>query len=217
MELGRKAIVAVVAALSSVVMADCYTTNCTGADITGRRSCYLCCADKCVGNGELDCQESCDDKWTLVAAEYIPRDILEFVIGTKGDAQAQMDFLTDVQMWDWLVAIDGYDAKFHVAEIADWFFQNAADVRVARMAMVTLAWMMTEHDIGARAESLVEVVFVDGLESDDAKVRRSSLVSLCDIRAHRTNPAVRVQMVRVALQDPDASVREMAMKILAEY
>jgi len=199
--------------LVSPGMADCYTTNCTGSDITGRRSCYLCCAEHCVGDGELDCQESCDSAWILEVDNYFPIGLLNELMESRGDVEAQMSFFVDEDLWKMWTA--DKTVNIAVIELTDWLYTNAADIKVAKMALVTLSWLGSEHTLTPKGKQLVEDILVDALHSPEWNIRRSAILGIRDTRAYRHNLDIQREIVRMAAQDPNELVRETTRKVLS--
>ena len=199
-------------ALVSSGLADCYTTNCTGSDITSRRSCYLCCAEHCVGDGELDCQESCDSAWILEVDNYFPIGLLNELMESRGDVEAQMSFFVDQDLWDMWTAEGRADLP--VIELTDWLYTNAADIKVAKMALVTLSWLGSEHTLTPKGKQLIEDILVDALHSPEWNIRRSAILGIRDTRAYQHNLAIQRDIIRMAAQDPSEVVQETARKVL---
>lgn len=198
--------------LTSMSYADCYTTNCTGADITGRRGCYLCCAEHCVGDGELNCQESCDGAWIVQVGDFFPIGLLNELIATRGNLDAQMSFFMDQDLWDMWTADE--EINIAVIELTDWLYMNAADIKVQKMALVTLSWLGTDYPLSIQGKQLIQTIFHDGLHSLEWNVRVSALLGIRDTQGYVNNPTIQADIVRMAAEDPNATARSTAFKVL---
>lgn len=196
---------------------DIYVGNCdaTNADVKSRRSCYTCCNDQNGTSVETsNCQESCDSAWTRVAVDYFPRQFLDALLASRDDWRAQMTFLDDEDLWEWLTA-DG-EVDFRVIEMVDWLYQNAADETVARMAIVTLSWLRSEMDFTKQSIELSNVVMLDALDHENERIRRTALISLQESRAFESDPSIKIDMIRATIKDPDQKVRDTGLLLLVE-
>lgn len=200
---------------------DIYTGNCdaTNAAVKSKRTCYTCCNDQNGTSTETaNCQNSCDQVWKRTAPDWMPQDFIAYMFDTRNDWRAQLDILSDDQLWEWFVAGDGEDqpVPIFVVEIVDWLFANAADITVERMAIVQLSWLKADYGLSPDGDDLVNAVLMDALASEDLRVRRSALYGMQDTKAFVSNPAILVEMIRVTAQDPDQSVRDVGFQILAD-
>ncbi len=189
------------------------------ADVKNKRSCYTCCNDQ-NGNSvdAANSQESCDGVWAQTAPDWMPEEFLADLFASRDDWRAQLDILSDDRLWDRFVVGDGEDepVPMFVVEVVDWMFANAADVTVARMAIVQLAWLKTDFGLTPAGDELVETVLLDALSSEDFRVRRAALHGAQETKAFLSNPTLLVEMVRVTAEDPDQSVRDTGFRILAD-
>ncbi len=207
---------ALVAMCSAVLAGDIYTGNCdaTNTDVKSRRSCYTCCNDQNGTSTETsNCQDSCDGVWTRVAVDYFPPQFLDAILASRGDWRAQISFLNDEKLWEWFTADEQINIR--VIEMVDWLYQNAADDTVARMAIVTLSWLRAENQFTSEGVELSNLIMLDALEHESSRIRRGALISLQESQAFVGHPRIKVDMMRAAVMDPDQSVRDTGILLLA--
>lgn len=193
----------------------CYTTNCTGSDIRGRRGCYLCCAADCTGGTkETDCQEDCDGAWVRTVGDAIPRDLLNEIVASKHDAAAQHQILTDAGLWDWFV-VDGR-VGWEVVSIADFLLDNAANEANERLALVTLAWLAQEHQVDLIGREIVRDGLYASLYSQNAGVRAGAIIGLRESGFLLTDPALMIETIRIMASDPSDQVREIGIQVVSK-
>jgi hypothetical protein len=215
----KKLLTAALIASTTAFAADIYVGNCdaTNTAVKSRRSCYTCCNDQNGTSVETsNCQTSCDGTWARSAPIWMPLPLVGFITDSRGDWHAQLDLLSDEELWDWLAIADGDTVNPFVVEIADWFWQNAADETVARSAIVTLAWLQSDHALTVESQMVVEVAIVEALRSPSPQIRRGALIAVKETDALLNNPAIVREMIRITVEDKDQSVRDTGLRVLGD-
>lgn len=198
----------------------CYNANCTGAQITSKRKCYICCSDNCSENGTqtADCQEECDKAHPKLVSDRLMElnQAMTFPrgVGTKMPATAkeQVAFLADDNAVLW--ALEEGVVTTNTVEFIDWFVVGT-ELEPQRWGLVTLSWLITECPTTPEARELVRDIFFEELEHDpDPIVRRLALGLLAEAQMWYDNPRSTLHILDRINRDPSPIVREHGHRLL---
>ena len=194
----------------------CYNANCTGATITSKRKCYLCCADKCSENGTqtTHCQEECDKAHPRLMAEdrSVPMPVV-LRGGMPRSEPGQLAVLMDDDAVTWALE-DGVVTDATI-EFIDWFMLGTTE-QVQRWAMVTLSWLVLEHEHTPEARQAVREVFFAELEGNPSPiVRRLALGVLAEAGMWWDRPEDTLRIIRAIRDDESELVRRQGVSLLA--
>lgn len=216
-------VAAVIVALPGPVHAQqtgqqCYTANCTGATITSKRKCYLCCSDKCSENGTqlTHCQEECDKAHPRLMSEDRAVGLPAVLRGGIPDDEAgQVKVLMDDAVVEWALE-DGVVTDATV-EFLDWFAVGTGE-QAQRWALITLSHVLLEYPATRQAREEIRSIFFEVLEEDrDPKIRRLALGLIAEAGLWWDDPASTRRVIKALRDDPSPLVREQGIRLLRRY
>lgn len=192
----------------------CYNGNCTGAGITSKRKCYICCAEKCSENGTqtTGCQEECDKAHPKLVVDRLmennqsitfPRGVGDTMPITAAD---QVAFLMDDNAVLW--ALEKGVVTENTIDFIDWFIVGTEE-QPQRWGLVTLSWLVTECPTTPKAREMAREIFFAELEEDpDPAIRRLALGLLAEAQMWYDNPRSTVRIMHAVTNDPAQIVRD---------
>lgn len=193
---------------------ECYTNNCTGGDITSKRKCYLCCGEHCAGTNNSGCQDECDSVWFRLISEgrvTVPRG--GFTVWA-GDWAAQNAALSSDELMAW--ASDDGVTGTDLVNLIDGYLLNPADDTIARFALVTLSWAITENPATPEARALTADILFAELEGNPAFILRAgALTALAETGIWFETPQNTLRTLRAIRDDPDPAMRRQALQLLS--